>query len=164
MAPKEITHARNRSELVMLRAALGKYAGKVNAAITALRAAGQDAIADRQRDDLLPLVDLAPDHGSTTLERLDKEIGALKTDSTDTVTLTSTQAEAHAYEVGLPMVARRLRTMEGELRSLGRDDVGEWCVETANHVGSTLKDHYTEQLPLDKPKAKPKASQPSLVL
>ena len=145
MEPNTITHARNRSELVMLRAALGKYAGKVNAAITALRAAGQDAIADRQRDDLLPLVDLADDRGATTLERLDKEIGALKTDSTATITLTSTQAEAHAYEVGLPMVARRLRTLEGEMRSLGREDVGEWCVLTANYVDGELKD---QQLPL----------------
>ena len=161
MTPKEITHARNRSELVMLRAALGKYAGKVNAAITALRAAGQDAIADRQWDDLLPLVDNDDDRGSTTMERLDKEISALKTDSTDTITLTSTQAEAHAYEVGLPMVARRLRTLEGEMRSLGREDVGEWCVLTANYVDGELKD---QQLPLKQEAEAETAAAPQMMI
>ncbi len=145
MAPKKLTHTHTRLELIMLKAALGKYADKVNSAITALRGAGLDKIADQQADDLLPLVGDVGDRGGTTAERLGKTIDALETDEGVT-TLTSTPAEAHAYEVGLPMVARRLRTMEGELRSLGREDVGEWCVEQANHVDSTLKDHYTEQL------------------
>lgn len=149
MATKKITHTHTRLELVMLKAAVGKYADKVNSAITALRAAGQGAIADQQWDELLPLVGDVGDRGGTTVERLGKAIDSLETDDGVT-TLTSTPAEAHAYEVGLPMVARRLRTMVGELRSLGRDDVGEWCVVTANHVGSTLKDHYAEQLPLKK--------------
>jgi hypothetical protein len=166
MAPKKLTHTHNRLELTMLKAALGKYADKVNSAITALRGAGLGKIADQQWDDLLPLVGDVGDRGGTTAERLAGLIGSMAAD--DAVTLTSTQAEAHAYEVGLPMVARRLRTMEGELRSLGRDDVGEWCVTTANHVGSVLKDHYAEQLSHGdggkKPAKKPAESrQPALV-
>ncbi len=161
MASKKITHTHTRLELMMIKAALGKYADKVNSAITALRAAGQGAIADQQADALLPLVGDVGDRGGTTAERLSKTIDALEGDQ-DVATLVSTPAEAHAYEVGLPMVARRLRTMEGELRSLGRDDVGKWCIEQANFVDSTLKDHYTEQLPLKKPKADA-SSQPALV-
>lgn len=160
MASKKITHTHTRLELIMLKGALGKYADKVSSAITALRAAGQGTIAEQQLAALLPLVGDVGDRTGTTAERLGKEIAALGNDD-DVTTLVSTQAEAHAYEVGLPMLARRLRTMEGELRSLGRDDVGEWCVEKANHVDSTLKDHYTEQLPLDQQKKK--SAQPALV-
>lgn len=144
MAQRKITHTHNRMELTMLKAALGKYADKVNAAVTALRAAGLGAIADEQADELLPLVGDVGDRSGTTAERLGAMVDGMEPD--DSATLTSTMAEAHAYEVGLPILARRLRTMEGELRSLGRDDVGKWCVESANHVGSTLKDHYAEQL------------------
>ena len=61
-------------------------------------------------------------------------------------TLTSTPPEAHAFEIGLPLLERRLRTMEGELRSFGLDETAEWCVTTANHVGSGLLDHYSEQM------------------
>jgi len=166
MAPKKLTHTHNREELTMLKAALGKYADKVNSAITALRVAGLGAIAKEQEDDLLPLVGDVGDRGGTTVERLGAVIEGMEADDTDV--LVSSQAEAHAYEVGLPIVARRLRTMEGELRSLGRDDVAEWCVETANHVGSTLKDHYAEQIAHGdgEPKKKrtpAKRAQPALV-
>lgn len=146
---KRITHTHTRLELVLLKAALGKYETKANAAITALRAAGQGVIADQQWDDLLPLVGDVGDRAGTTVEKLSTLIAGHDGAS---VTLESSPAEAHAYDVGLPLLARRLRSIEGELRSFGRDDVAEWCVETANAVDSTLKDGYGEQLPLKKPK------------
>ena len=153
MAPKRITHTHTRLELLMLKAALGKYADRMNAAITALRAAGEGQLADIEAEDLKALVGDVGDREGTTLERLGKLIGGLEQNDEGT-TLESTPAAAHAYDVGLPLLARRLRSIEGELRSFGRDDVAEWCVDTANAVGSTLKDHYGEQLPLkDKPAA-----------
>ncbi len=159
MAPKRITHTHTRLELVMLKAALGKYADKMNAAITALRAAGEGKFADKEAEALKALVGDVGDREGTTLERLGKLVGGLD-DNGDVTTLQSTPAEAHAYDVGLPLLARRLRSIEGELRSFGRDDVGEWCVDTANAVGSTLKDHYGEQLPLKKTAGAP--AQPEL--
>ena len=158
--PKKITHAHSRLELVLLRAALGKYADKMNAAVTALRAAGEGALAESEATDLKALVGDVGDREGTTLERLGKLIAGLE--DGDETTLTSTPAEAHAYDVGLPLLARRLRSIEGELRSFGRDDVGEWCVETANAVGSTLKDQYGEQLPLEAKKPDTSA-QPELM-
>ena len=156
MATKRMTHTHTRLELVMLKAALGKYADKMRAAISALRTAGEGKLADMQADELKALVGDVGDREGTTLERLGKLIAGLD-DGGEATTLQSTPAEAHAYDVGLPLLARRLRSVEGELRSFGRDDVGEWCVDLANTVGSTLKDHYGEQLPLDdkKPAAQP---------
>lgn len=163
MAPKRITQTHTRLELIMLKAALGKYADKMNAAINALRAAGENEIADDEAENLKALVGDAGDREGTTLERLGKLIAGL--DENAATTLQSTPAEAHAYDVGLPLLARRLRSIEGELRSFGRDDVGDWCVETANAVGSTLKDHYGEQLLLKGEKAAAAgAAQPELVL
>jgi hypothetical protein len=160
MAPKRITHTHTRLELIMLKAALGKYADKKDAAVKALRAAGDGAVADQQADDLKALVGDVGDREGTTLERLGKLIAGLD-DNGEGTTLQSTPAEAHAYDVGLPLLARRLRSIEGELRSFGRDDIGEWCVETANAVGGALKDHYGEQLPLEN---KPEApAQPELM-
>ncbi len=161
MATKRITYTHTRLELIMLKAALGKYADKKNAAVTALRAAGDGAVAEQQAEDLKALVGDVGDREGTTLDRLGKLIAGLENND-EATTLTSTPAEAHAYDVGLPLLARRLRSIEGELRSFGRDDVGEWCVDLANAVGSTLKDHYDEQLPLKKTEDKP-AAQPELI-
>ena len=161
MAPKRINHTHTRLELVMLKAALGKFADKMNAAVTALRAAGEGKLADEEALRLRGLVGDVGDREGTTLERLGKLIARLGSSAAST-TLRSTPAEAHAYDIGLPLLARRLRSIEGELRSFGRDDVGEWCVDTANAVESVLKDHYGEQLPLqdNKPAA---SAQPELM-
>ena len=108
MAPKKLTHTHNREELTMLKAALGKYADKVTSAITALRAAGLGAIAKEQEDDLLPLVGDVGDRGGTTVERLGAVIEGMEAD--DAEVLVSSQAEAHAYEVGLPSCAHSAKT------------------------------------------------------
>ena len=159
MGIKRITHTHTLLELVMLKAALGKYAVKMNAAIGALRAAGEGKLADQEAEDLKALVGEVGNREGTTLERLGKLIA--ENPRSAATTLVSTPAEAHAYDVGLPLQARRLRSIEGELRSFGQDDWAAWCVTTANAVESTLKDHYGEQLPLKKTKAG--SSQPELV-
>jgi hypothetical protein len=146
MARHDVTHTHSRVEFIMLKAALNKYAEKKKAAIAALRTAGEDRTAAKQEREVRALVGDVGDREGTTLEKLGKEIGRLEDQPDGAGTLTSTAAEAHAYEIGLPLLARRLRTMEGELRSFGRDDWGEWCVNTANHVGSVLLDHYSEQM------------------
>ena len=63
MAPKRITHTHTCLELVMLKAALGKYADKMNAAVTALRAAGEGELADKEATDLRALVGDVGDRG-----------------------------------------------------------------------------------------------------
>ena len=145
--PKRITQTHTRHELTTLKVSLNKYADKVNAAITALRTAGEGAAADQRAQDLKALVGDVGDREGTTLDRLKKLIAGLENEK-DPATLPSTKAEVHAYEVGLPMAERRARALENEMRSWGRDDVADWFVETANHIGSTMRDHYGEQLPL----------------
>ncbi len=145
MAKRRITHTHNRPDLKTLRAALKKYEAKVLSAIVAGRVAGEGAIADNMEADLKLLVGVTGDREGTTIEKLDKKIAGLEHDGDET-TLSSTPAEVHAYDIGLPMVMKRLRTSEGEIRSWGRDDVAEWAIERANYIGSTLKDCYGEQL------------------
>jgi len=149
-------------ELIMLKAALNKYADKMKAAITALRTVGEDKMAAKQEKDLEALVGKVGDRDGTTIAKLDKLIDGLEHDAC--TTLSSTKAEVRAYDVGLPLQERRLRTMEGELRSIGRPDVADWCVEQANFIGSELKDHYGDQLPLkDKGAGAANPTQPDLV-
>lgn len=152
MAKKE-TNTHPLQELIFLRVGLNKAAEKKRAAIMSNHAAGEDTVAREQELELAALVGEPGDRSGTTLERLQQGIDHANESASKTGLFSVDKREAHAIEIGLPLLAKRMRTIQQELKSWGRDDVADWCEEQANIIDSTLKDHYDtsgqDRLPLD---------------
>ena len=141
---KKFTHTHSTQELVFLRAATKKAAEKIKAAVTATRAAGTHVIADELQERHDELVGVEDDEGGSTVARLKAAIESAE-EGDGQAEFKFQAFEARAIEIGLPLLARRLRSMQGELGSIGRDDMSDWCRDMSEHCEGVLKGHYAEQ-------------------
>ena len=146
--PKTSTHTHNEQELYFLRAALLKFAKEEEAAAASNRACGFKSVAEKQRAESEALVGTVGNRDGSTYDRITQLIAGANGKA---VSFDYSEREAHALALGLPKLAKRLRALVGEMESLGNLAYAEALPGYADHIDTTLLDHYGEQkaLPLE---------------